>query len=237
MLQFTRATLTRPHSPSRSVAAPAEPPPSAAGARCRPGSARGLAGSRRAVTASAHCGRTLPRTRLGRAVTSRSRASGAKPGSLSQLELIKMHSQASHDILSPITFPWPVAEVALQRHERLDGSGYAQGLTADAIIVEARIVAVADVVEAMSSHRPYRPVLGMEAALDEIRAGAGRRYDVEWWAPVCASSSKASSSVPSAEAARLRRLLRGAVGARAERTQGAPPPPPGGRSRGRGNTG
>jgi HD-GYP domain-containing protein (c-di-GMP phosphodiesterase class II) len=103
----------------------------------------------------------------------------AKPGRLSSLEfeLIKIHARASHDILTPITFPWPVAEVALQHHERLDGSGYPRGLTGDDILFEARIIAVADVVEAMSSHRPYRPALGMDAALDEIRAGAGTRYD------------------------------------------------------------
>lgn len=105
----------------------------------------------------------------------------ARPGRLSDLEfgIIKTHSQAGHSILSPITFPWPVAEVALQHHERLDGSGYPLGLSADAIITEARIISVADVVEAMSSHRPYRPALGMDAALEEIRSGRGARYDAE----------------------------------------------------------
>jgi PAS domain S-box-containing protein len=105
----------------------------------------------------------------------------AKPGSLSaiEFELIKAHAQASYDILAPIRFPWPVAEVALQHHERLDGSGYPQGLTSDAIVTEARIIAVADVVEAMSSHRPYRAALSMAAALDEVRAGAGTRYDAQ----------------------------------------------------------
>jgi PAS domain S-box-containing protein/putative nucleotidyltransferase with HDIG domain len=103
----------------------------------------------------------------------------SKPGRLSDLEfeIIKTHAQAGHSILSSITFPWPVAEVALQHHERLDGSGYPQGLAADAISAEARIVAVADVVEAMSSHRPYRPTLGIDAALEEIRSGGGTRYD------------------------------------------------------------
>ena len=74
-------------------------------------------------------------------------------------------------------FPWPVAEVALQHHERMDGSGYPQGLKGDAILFEARIMAVADVVEAMSSHRPYRPGLGIDKALAEIKRGRGSVYD------------------------------------------------------------
>jgi PAS domain S-box-containing protein len=103
----------------------------------------------------------------------------AKPGRLSagEFELIKEHSQAGFDILGAIDFPWPVAEIALQHHERLDGSGYPRGLGGKELLFEARILAVADVVEAMSSHRPYRPALGVEAALDEIRCGAGRLYD------------------------------------------------------------
>ena len=83
----------------------------------------------------------------------------------------------AYDILSPIDFGRPIADVILQHHERLDGSGYPGGLKDEEIMLEARILAVADVVEAMSSHRPYRPALGVEAALAEIAAGAGRLYD------------------------------------------------------------
>ncbi len=76
-------------------------------------------------------------------------------------------------------FPWPVAQVALQHHERMDGSGYPQGLKGEAILFEARIMAVADVVEAMSSHRPYRPGLGIDKALAEIERGRGTAYDAD----------------------------------------------------------
>jgi len=102
-----------------------------------------------------------------------------RPGRLSQNEftLVKAHPRVAYDILSSIDFGRPVAEIILQHHERLDGSGYPNGLAGDDMLLEARILAVADVVEAMSSHRPYRPALGVEAALDEIAAGAGRLYD------------------------------------------------------------
>jgi PAS domain S-box-containing protein len=102
-----------------------------------------------------------------------------KPGRLTRLEfdIMKMHPQVGYDILSKLTFPWPVAEVALQHHERLDGAGYPQGLKGDEIRLEARIVAVADVVEAMASHRPYRPSLGINRALEEITRQKGSRYD------------------------------------------------------------
>ena len=102
-----------------------------------------------------------------------------KPGLLSavEFELIKAHSQASHDVLQGIEFRWPVAQAALQHHERLDGSGYPQGLDAGQIILEARILAVADVVEAMSSHRPYREALGVDAALEEIKKKRGTLFD------------------------------------------------------------
>ncbi len=102
-----------------------------------------------------------------------------KPGRLTRLEfdIMKMHPQVGHDILSKLTFPWPVADVALQHHERLDGTGYPQGLQGDEIRIEARIVAVADVVEAMASHRPYRPSLGITRALEEITRQKGSRYD------------------------------------------------------------
>jgi len=105
----------------------------------------------------------------------------SKPGRLSAAEftLIKGHAQASYDVLKGVEFPWPVADVALQHHERIDGSGYPQGLKGDAILLEARILAVADVVEAMSSHRPYRPGLGIEKALAEIERGRGTAYDPE----------------------------------------------------------
>lgn len=103
----------------------------------------------------------------------------AKPGRLSEIEylMIKGHPQASHDVLKDVEFPWPVAEVALQHHERMDGSGYPRGLKGDEILLEARIMAVADVVESMASHRPYRPALGIEKALAEIERGSGSIYD------------------------------------------------------------
>ena len=103
----------------------------------------------------------------------------SKPGRLSSAEfaLIRVHPQAGYDIVRSIDFPWPVNDIVMQHHERLDGSGYPQGLAGDQISYGAMIVAVADVVEAMSSHRPYRPALGVEAALDEIRKNRGRLYD------------------------------------------------------------
>ncbi len=103
----------------------------------------------------------------------------AKPSRLTPLEyqLIQQHPTTGHSIVHDVDFPWPVAEMIVQHHERQDGSGYPQGLTGDAIAIEARILAVADVVEAMSSHRPYRAGLGMEAAIAEIEAGAGTHYD------------------------------------------------------------
>ena len=105
----------------------------------------------------------------------------AKPAKLTPLEyeLIKGHPQASHDVLKNVEFPWPVAEIARQHHERIDGSGYPQGLKGEAILLEARILAVADTVEAMSSHRPYRPGLGIDKALAEIERGRGTAYDPE----------------------------------------------------------
>ncbi|MCJ7604847.1 MAG: HD-GYP domain-containing protein, partial [Dehalococcoidales bacterium] len=103
----------------------------------------------------------------------------SKPGKISQYEfsIIKNHSQVGYDILQRIDFPWPVAEAILQHHERLDGSGYPGGLRDRDIIVEARILGVADVVEAMSSHRPYRPALGLDIALDEVSRASGVLYD------------------------------------------------------------
>jgi PAS domain S-box-containing protein len=103
----------------------------------------------------------------------------SKPGNLSKTEfkLIKEHAQASYNALKGVKFPWPVAEAALQHHERADGSGYPHGLKGEAILLEARILAVSDVVEAMASHRPYRAALGIEAALAEIERGRGTAYD------------------------------------------------------------
>ena len=103
----------------------------------------------------------------------------SKPGIISPAEfaLIKVHPQVGYDILKDIKFPWPVAQAVLQHHERLDGSGYPQGLKREEILPEARILAVADVVEAMASHRPYRPALGIETALQEIISHKGKLYD------------------------------------------------------------
>jgi PAS domain S-box-containing protein/putative nucleotidyltransferase with HDIG domain len=105
----------------------------------------------------------------------------AKPGRLSTVEfnLIKQHSRAGYEILSVIDFGRPVAEMVLQHHERLDGSGYPSGLSGDELMLETKILAVADVVEAMSSHRPYRAALGADAALAELMDGSGARYDPE----------------------------------------------------------
>jgi putative nucleotidyltransferase with HDIG domain len=105
----------------------------------------------------------------------------SKPGRVSavEFELIKQHSQVGFDILADVDFGRPVAEMVLQHHERLDGSGYPRGLKGEDVMAEARILAVADVVEAMSSHRPYRAALGMEAALAEVREHAGAKYDAE----------------------------------------------------------
>ncbi len=105
----------------------------------------------------------------------------AKPSALTDAEftLIKFHPRQAYEILKEIDFPWPVADIVLQHHERLDGSGYPRGLKDGEIVLEARIIAVADVVEAMSSHRPYRPALGIETALAEIKAKRGKLYDPE----------------------------------------------------------
>jgi putative nucleotidyltransferase with HDIG domain/PAS domain S-box-containing protein len=103
----------------------------------------------------------------------------SKPGILSESEfgLIKEHSRAGYEILKKASLPWPIADIILQHHERLDGSGYPQGLKGDAIVLEARILAVADVVEAMASHRPYRPALEIDRALEEISEKSGLLYD------------------------------------------------------------
>jgi putative nucleotidyltransferase with HDIG domain len=102
-----------------------------------------------------------------------------KPTRLTKTEfqLLKDHPRIGYDIVKDIAFPWPVAHIILQHHERLDGSGYPEGLVGDAILPEARILAVADVVEAVCALRPYRPALGLEKGLEEIRKGRGIRYD------------------------------------------------------------
>jgi putative nucleotidyltransferase with HDIG domain len=103
----------------------------------------------------------------------------SKPGKItaSEFDIIKNHCQVGYDILRRIEFPWPVTRAILQHHERLDGSGYPEGLSGNDIVIEAMILGVADVVEAMSSHRPYRPALGLESALAEIKRGSGILYD------------------------------------------------------------
>ena len=103
----------------------------------------------------------------------------SKPGRLSPIEyeLIKTHATAGFDLLKAVDFPWPIAQIVSQHHERLDGSGYPHGLAGDEILPHARIMAVADVVEAMASHRPYRPALGIATALAEIEQNQGRLYD------------------------------------------------------------
>jgi len=105
----------------------------------------------------------------------------SKPGRLNTMEfdIIKIHPQAGYDILKEIDFPWPVAQTILQHHERINGSGYPQGLSGADILLEAGIIGVADVVEAMASHRPYRPTLGIDMALEEISKNKGVLYDPE----------------------------------------------------------
>ncbi|WP_313131080.1 HD domain-containing phosphohydrolase [Anaerocolumna sp.] len=103
----------------------------------------------------------------------------SKPGLLNYLEfeIIKGHSQAGYDIIKDTNYPWPIAEYILQHHEKMDGSGYPLGLKGEDIILGARIITVADVVEAMAYHRPYRPALGLEKALEEITQNRGIKYD------------------------------------------------------------
>jgi len=105
----------------------------------------------------------------------------SKPTKLNDMEfgLIKAHAQAGYDILKEIEFPWPVAEIILQHHEKLNGSGYPQGLKGDEILLEAKIVGVADKVEAMASHRPYRAALGLEETLEDIFQNRGTLYDAD----------------------------------------------------------
>ena len=103
----------------------------------------------------------------------------SKPTSLTEAEfnIIRTHSQAGFEILMGVEFPWPIAQIVLQHHERLDGSGYPQGLRSEQILLEAKILTVADVVEALSSDRPYRPAFGIETALNEVANNKGKFYD------------------------------------------------------------
>jgi HD-GYP domain-containing protein (c-di-GMP phosphodiesterase class II) len=103
----------------------------------------------------------------------------SKPGRITAVEfnLIKSHSQIGYDILKTIDFPWPVADIVYEHHERLDGSGYPRGLNGREMSVGGRIMAVADVVEAMASHRPYRAALGVDSAIEEITVNSGILYD------------------------------------------------------------
>ncbi len=102
-----------------------------------------------------------------------------KSGKLNSLEfeLIKIHPKVGYDILKPVEFPWPIADIILQHHERIDGSGYPKGLHGDQIMIEAKIIAVADVVEAMSAHRPYRSAFEMVKCLAEINKQQGILFD------------------------------------------------------------
>ena len=105
----------------------------------------------------------------------------SKPGKLTkpEFDMLKDHTRIGYEILKTIEFPWPIAKIVLQHHERMDGSGYPAGLMGNQIIIEAKILAVADVVEAMSSHRPYRPALGVDKALEEINQHRGTLYDTQ----------------------------------------------------------
>jgi putative nucleotidyltransferase with HDIG domain len=104
-----------------------------------------------------------------------------KPTKLNEVEftIIKTHPQVGNNILQGVEFPWPIADVIMKHHERLDGSGYPNGLTGDKIPIEDKILSVADVVEAMASHRPYRPAPGIEKALAEITLNRGKLYEPE----------------------------------------------------------
>jgi PAS domain S-box-containing protein len=104
----------------------------------------------------------------------------SKPSKLTDLEfgIIKTHAQSGYDILKDIEFPWPIARMVLEHHERMNGSGYPKGMVAEETLLESRILSVADVVESMASHRPYRPALGIDAALEEIENNRGTHYDI-----------------------------------------------------------
>jgi PAS domain-containing protein len=115
-----------------------------------------------------------------------------KPGGLIplEMEIVRRHAEVGYEVLKNAGLPEPIPEIVYERHERLDGSGYPRGLKGDEILLEARILAVSDVVEAMSSHRPYRPALGIETDREEIERGKGTLYDSEVVKPVSRSSPK-----------------------------------------------
>ena len=103
----------------------------------------------------------------------------SKPTGLTNIEfsMIKTHPESGYEMLKDVESPWPLSEIVYQHHERMDGSGYPRNLKGNDILIEARIMAVADVVEAIASHRPYRPSLGLEFALKEIEKNRGKLYD------------------------------------------------------------
>ncbi len=103
----------------------------------------------------------------------------SKPGRLNDFEyvIIKAHPEVGHNILKTVDFPWPIARMVFQHHERMNGSGYPRGIAGEEILFESRILAVADIVEAMASHRPYRPAVGMDKASEEIICNRGLLYD------------------------------------------------------------
>jgi len=105
----------------------------------------------------------------------------SKPGKLTDIEfgLIQQHTTTGYEVLKTIDYPWPIAEIVLQHHENINGTGYPYGLKDGDILIEAQIIRVADVVEAMSSHRPYRAALGLEAAIEELLIGRGEKYNQE----------------------------------------------------------
>jgi len=105
----------------------------------------------------------------------------SKPGKLSDFEyvIIKTHPEVGHNILKTVDFPWPIARMVFQHHERMDGSGYPCGIAGEDILLEARILAVSDIIESMASHRPYRPAVGMDSACEEIFRNRGSLYDAD----------------------------------------------------------
>jgi putative nucleotidyltransferase with HDIG domain len=105
----------------------------------------------------------------------------SKPGALTDIEynLVKKHPEVGYDILKNIDFPWPIADVVIQHHERINGSGYPKGLTGDKMLLEAKILAIADVMEAMASHRPYRAAVGIDKAMEELASQKGILYDTQ----------------------------------------------------------
>lgn len=123
-----------------------------------------------------------------------------RPGRFTPEEynLVKTHCAIGHDIVKEVDLPWPIADVVLQHHERLDGSGYPQSLKGDAILFAAQIIAVADVVEAITAHRPYRPALGLAIGLDEIKKNRGRHFRSEIVDACLAVFKKTSDAWPGA---------------------------------------